>query len=100
MKINDGGLGKILGIYKKQGIQPSRPDKAGEVKGAAGRDKIELSTNAQDFQVALKALGQVPEIRAEKVEELKAKITSGQYKVDAGEVADSILDGLFLDKRV
>ncbi|HQA48356.1 MAG TPA: flagellar biosynthesis anti-sigma factor FlgM [Bacillota bacterium] len=59
-----------------------------------------MSTNAQDFQVALKALGQVPEIRAEKVEELKAKITSGQYNVDAGEVADSILDGLFLDKKV
>ncbi len=50
--------------------------------------------------MALKALGQVPEIRAEKVEELKAKITSGQYNVDAGEVADSILDGLFLDKKV
>ena len=50
--------------------------------------------------MALKALGQVPEIRAEKVEELKAKIASGQYNVDAGEVADSILDGRFLDKRV
>ena len=44
--------------------------------------------------MALKALGQVPEIRAREAEELKAKIASGQYNVDAGEVADSILDGL------
>ena len=100
MKISDGGLGKILGIYKKQGIQQSRMDKAGDTKGANGKDKIELSTKAQDFQVALKALSRVPDVRVEKVNELKARVVSGQYNVDAGEVADSIIDSLFLGKRV
>jgi negative regulator of flagellin synthesis FlgM len=100
MKINSGGLEKVLGIYKKQGIQPSMQDKAEGIKGVADRDKIELSTKAQDFQVALKALGQVPDVREAKVAELKAKVASGQYNVDAGEVADSIIDSLFIDKKV
>lgn len=99
MKIN-GGPEKILGVYKKQGIQPSKAERAEGVKGAKGLDKIELSTKAQDFQVALKALGKVPEVREARVAELKARIASGQYSVDAGEVADSIVESLFLDKKV
>jgi negative regulator of flagellin synthesis FlgM len=100
MKINSGGLEKVLGIYKKQGIQPSTQDKADGIKGVADRDKIELSTKAQDFQVALKALGQVPDVREDKVAELKARVALEQYNVDAGEVADSIIDSLFMDKKV
>ncbi|MDD2573921.1 MAG: flagellar biosynthesis anti-sigma factor FlgM [Bacillota bacterium] len=99
MKIN-GGPEKILGVYNKQGIQPSRADRADEVKGTKGLDRIELSTKAQDFRVALKALGEVPDVREAKVAQLKARINSGQYNVDAEEVADSIIDGLFLDKKV
>ncbi|MGI6704569.1 MAG: flagellar biosynthesis anti-sigma factor FlgM [Clostridia bacterium] len=99
MKI-DGGPEKILGVYKKQGIQPSRTDRADEVKGAKGQDRIEFSTKAQDFQVALKALGEAPDVREAKVAELKARINSGQYNVDAVEVADRIIDSLFLDKKV
>lgn len=100
MKIDGGGLEKILGIYKKQGIQPSRIEKSNGIKGTPGVDRIELSTEAQDFQVALKAMNRVPDIRKSKVEELKAKIDSGEYNVNAQEVANKIIDGLFLDRKV
>ncbi len=100
MKINGGGLEKILGIYKKQGIQPTRAEKNHGTSGASGMDRIELSTEAQDFQAALRALNKVPDLRESKVEGLKAKIASGEYNVNAEEVANRIIDGLFLDRKV
>ena len=45
MKINDGGLGKILGIYKKQGYSLRPVSRRSQ--GGCRQDKIELSTNAR-----------------------------------------------------
>ncbi len=99
MKIN-GGPDKVLGLYNKQGIKPSRVDRAEGPRVVKGQDKFELSIKAKDFQVALKALGNAPDIRDTKVAKLKSLIDSGKYNVDADEVADSIIDSLILDKRV
>jgi negative regulator of flagellin synthesis FlgM len=100
MKINGGGLEKILGIYKKQGAQPARTEKTSVVKGTSGVDKIELSAEARDFQVALRALNETTDVRQDKVKQLKAKITAGEYNVNAEEVAERIIDSLFFDKKV
>lgn len=99
MKIN-GGPEKAFGVYNKRGVKQSRIDRTGETGAVRGRDKIELSTEAKDFQTALKAFSKAPEIREAKVAQLKARIDAGKYSVDAGDVADSIMDGLFFDKRV
>ncbi len=99
MKIN-GGPEKVLGLYNKQSIKPSKADRARGPEGTKGRDRIELSLEAKDFQVALKALADTPDIRGEKVARLKSLIDTGRYNVDADEVADSILDGIILDKKV
>src|SRR5690554_4841392 len=100
MKIGDGGLGKIQGIYKKQRTHPLRADKTFYASGASSADKIELSTEARDFQVALKALGKTDYVREWKVEDIKAKIASGKYNVSAEEVAEKMVDSLFFDKKV
>lgn len=99
MKINNNHLEKILGVYKKQGIQGS---KAGKTAGSASRgkaDKIELSAEAKDFQIALKALAQVPDIRESKVADIKTRLKTGKYNVSAEEVASKIIDSLFIDKK-
>ena len=50
--------------------------------------------------MALKASARCPEIRSGEVEELKAKIASGQYNVLMPGSGDSILDGLFWTKSL
>ena len=99
MKINSGGLEKILGIYRSQAAQSARAEKASAVKGTPGVDRIELSPEARDFQVALKALGETSDIRKDKVKQLKTEVVSGEYNVNAEEVAGKMVDSLFFDKK-
>ncbi len=98
MKINN--IEKILGVYKKQGIQNKKVGKVSEATGVSKGDKIELSHEARDFQIALQALKQVPDIREGKVEELKRRIVSGAYNVSAEEVADKIMEGLIINEKI
>ena len=100
MKINWSNMEKILGVYRKQGVQGKKTERAAGAEGVRKADRIELSSEAKDFQLALKALSQVPEIREAKVEDIKNRIRTGEYNVSAEEVADKIIDGLFIDKKV
>lgn len=57
-------------------------------------DKVEISSEARDYQVAMQALKDVPEVRSEKVNAIKEQISSGQYKPNAEQIAEQILKGL------
>jgi len=51
-----------------------------------------LSQRAQEVQAAREALAEVPEIRQDRVAELKARIEAGTYQVDSHRVAERILN--------
>ena len=63
---------------------------AAEDAGKAG-DTVELSRNAERFAKVSKALQKLPDIRVEKVEELKKQIAAGEYRVKASDVAEKML---------
>ncbi|MBA1334013.1 MAG: hypothetical protein HPY66_1497 [Firmicutes bacterium] len=100
MKINWSNMEKILGVYRKQGVEGKKTERAAGAEGVRKADRIELSAEAKDLQLALRALSQVPEIREGKVADIKNRIRAGEYNVSAEEVADKIIDGLFIDKKV
>ena len=58
----------------------------------AGADQVALSQRAEEVKAARAALAETPEIRHERVAELKAQIASGEYKVDPDKVAERILN--------
>lgn len=60
---------------------------------STGPDVAVLSQRAQDILAAAKALAGTPEVRAEKVAELRRKIAAGAYEVDAEAVARKIVAG-------
>lgn len=69
---------------------------ASKLNGAGGglqSDQVALSQRALDMQLARKALADVPPVRQELVQSLKARIEAGDYQVDAGEVARKMLGG-------
>ena len=79
----------------------SRTERAG-VSGTQGlggatdalrSDQVALSQRALDMQLAHQAISDVPAVRQERVEALKAQIASGDYKVDSREVARKLLEG-------
>ncbi len=67
--------------------------KAEGVAGSLKSDQVALSQRALDMQLARKALADVPAVRQDQVETLKARIAAGEYQVDTKEVARKLLEG-------
>ncbi|HHY74194.1 MAG TPA: flagellar biosynthesis anti-sigma factor FlgM [Bacillus bacterium] len=76
MKINNFGHVNF-NPYKKQ------IEKLDQLQKTTGSDKIQISTEAMEMQKG----SRIEAERQAKVEELKNKIESGEYKVDSREVA-------------
>ena len=84
----------------RQTVERTEKARAGSgvnrTEGAAGQldsDRVALSQQAKDIQLARDALANTPEVRYEKVQEFKARIASGGYEVDSKEVARKLLSG-------
>lgn len=86
MKINyTKPVASAVNTYKKQVA------KADNVKSPSmAKDRIEISSSAKQFQVAFAAIKNTPEIRTNLVEELKAKVQSGEYRVAAEDIVDAM----------
>lgn len=67
---------------------------------AAGSDNVSLSAKARELQEAREALDAAPEVRKEKVEEIKGRVEAGTYNVKAEAIADAIIKASLLDKTV
>ena len=69
-----------------------------EEKSQSQQDTIvNLSTTSKDVQTAKEVIASEPEVREDKVAELKAKIESGNYTIDNEAVADKMVDS-FIDE--
>ena len=64
-------------------------------KTSKGSDTVEISSAAKTFQVARVAVSTASDIRADKVERLKAAIEEGTYSVSARDIADKLVEGYF-----
>ena len=69
-------------------------------KTQQNHDQLQLSENAKEFQIAMKAFKKLPDIREEKVAQLKEKIQQGTYNVSGKEVTDKILESIYIDKKL
>lgn len=57
----------------------------------ASTDRVEVSDTGRAMLVAAAALKQTPKVRANKVAELKARITDGTYQVPGQDIAARVL---------
>ncbi|HEY8491231.1 MAG TPA: flagellar biosynthesis anti-sigma factor FlgM [Dehalococcoidia bacterium] len=58
----------------------------------ARADQVEISTRARALQQADQAAREAPEVREDRVRELREAIQNGTYRVDAKAVAERLLD--------
>lgn len=96
MKINSNPISKLLGTYNSN--KSGKKDGVANAKGNS-KDSITISPQAKDFQMALKAITNAPDIRTDKVEEISRAISSGTYNVSKEDVAEKILQGSVFDIR-
>jgi len=65
----------------------SAPENVGQA------DSVEISERARELARAQQAVEAAPDVRADKVAELKQQIEAGTYDVPAEALADKLLDG-------
>ena len=95
MKISNEQLGKVLQSYNQQ----QRDNKA-EFEKKDKSDKLSLSTEMKEIQLAKENLATEEPVRQEKVDSLKHAIQSGNYNVSGEEVASKILERVTVDQLV
>lgn len=85
---------KVAQLY-----QSSNTKKTVKVNGLEASDQVEISRIGKEYQVAKQAITGTPDVRMEKVNEIKKRMESGTYNVTMEEVADKILSSYY-DKLI
>ncbi|MGI6566600.1 MAG: flagellar biosynthesis anti-sigma factor FlgM [Firmicutes bacterium] len=95
MRISPQQLKLVESLYREQKQAALR--RASNEGGRAPMDKVTISEESQEIQGILSELKAVPEIREQKVAELRAAVRQGTYQVPARKVAEKLLDQIAKD---
>jgi len=91
VSVNSVGVGATTGVAG--GGKPSGSTQTADTtpSPAVQGDALSVSSSAQFIAAARAALAQVPDIRTDKVNAIKAQMDSDQYNPDGGAVADGLV---------
>lgn len=71
----------------------SKPaNKAASVKGADFRDKLQISNTGKDMQVVRQAVANAPDVRADKIADIKQRLENGTYEVSGEDFAQKLME--------
>jgi negative regulator of flagellin synthesis FlgM len=99
MKVNQSG-GSPVQASEASSAKASQQIKKNEKSSSSGRNervstgdsKTEISSRGKEFAKAREVAAEAPDVREDKVSELKQRISSGAYKVDSHAIADRLVD--------
>ena len=100
MIISNQQVQNLLRIYNTE-FAPGKSNRAKELTAKQlGRDELALSGEGKIKQRAFQAIKKSPDMREEKVEELKEKISTGNYTLSEKEVAEKMIARAIVDELV
>ena len=83
-----GGIQNVSEIYTKE----NRVNKLNNIdKVDAPKDDVKISATGKDFSIAMNALKDVPDVREDKVNDIRSRIENGTYNVSGKDVAEKLL---------
>ena len=59
---------------------------------SAARDEVQISSFGRDYQIAKQAVAGASDVREDKVAQLKASMSSGNYSVETDSFANKLLE--------
>lgn len=99
MKIYGGSGPKNvdLNLKNKVGKKVEQTDSKPAV-AVEGKDQVEISQTGAEITKAKEVIRETPDVRVEKVREVKKEVDDGTYKVDGRKVAAKIIKENILDE--
>lgn len=78
-------------VYKEQSVQPRKVD-ATKKNSHMRPDEVILSNKSTEMIGTVRQIRDTSDVRPDKVDEVKAKIASGAYNVDARDIAAKMIE--------
>jgi len=99
MKISDVKdlSSQMVQQYQKNDNYIANSDKQVATAKTITEEKVNLSTVAKDIQQAKNVLDQTPDIREEKIQEIKKQIENGEYNVSGEKIAEKMVGESIVD---
>ncbi len=86
--MNINRINQVYQVYKNSGAK--KVDKASGV--SAGKDVVNISNEAKDFQTALQSAMKAEDVREDLVNDIKQKMDAGEYEVNTDDLVDKIMN--------
>lgn len=99
MIISRSQVQNILKTYSKQ-LGGNKVNKADEGKKISGKDNLAISNESKIKQKVMQAIKNTDDVRLDKVNELKVRISTGTYTVSDREVAEKMIERAIVDRFV
>ena len=106
MIISHNQVEAVLNLYKATSLSDTKnkvrdKESPKPTGGCVGKpDQITLSDEFLEYRIAREALSRVPEVREQKVAEIKKMIQEGNYIIDGTKVAEKIVERHIVDRLV
>jgi negative regulator of flagellin synthesis FlgM len=98
MKISKVDDAAVQALQQYQKVDKVQNESRTKVDGnAAPEEKVDLSNRARDIQQLRDAVNQLPDVREDKVRELKDQVDKGAYDVNGQKVAEKMVSESLLD---
>ncbi|MBU1248304.1 MAG: flagellar biosynthesis anti-sigma factor FlgM [Proteobacteria bacterium] len=88
---NVGNLNPYTNRKVAEGVKPQVAGRTDAHQSSSNGDTVSLSSEAKLRGTALAEAGQAPDVRQEKVKELKERVKNGTYKPDLKKAATNLL---------
>jgi len=98
MKISKVDDAAVQALQQYQKIDKVQNESSPKVDGsAAPEEKVNLSTKARDIQQLRDAVSQLPDVREDKVRELRDQVDKRAYDVNGQKIAEKMVSESLLD---
>lgn len=99
MIISSNQINHFLKIYGQQ-MKVNAPGRKEAPAGTGKADELVLSEQGKAIQLAAQKVRETPDIREDRVRELKEAIEKGAYSVSSEEIAEKLLGRRLVDELV
>ena len=96
MKIIENNISPSAYVSRVKGKNKTSPTRLPSNIGIY-RDRVELSPAAKEIRQAKMDMDSIPDVREEKVAEIKARIDNGTYTLDEEKIASKIIKEALLN---
>lgn len=94
-KVDDTATQLIQQYQRSEKVQNESDKQVKE--NAVPREKVNLSATARDIQQLRNVIADLPDIREEKVQDLKSRIEQGNYNVSGDQIAEKMVGESLID---